>query len=329
MEENLRTLIRSLAAGAVALAATLVALPIAAQAAWPEKPVRIIVSFPPGGSSDLVARLIGQHLAEKLGQQFIVDNRPGAGGTVAGDILKKEAGDGHTFMLSNLAPFSISPALFKTIPYDPMADFTHVSYIGAVHMGMIIDGKLAKTLPELIAKAKAEPGVLNYGSSGVGSWSHVIGELFKARAGVDIVHVPYKGSGPMRQDFKAGVIPIYFDALAQNLPSIKAGEGVAVAVTSTRRIPNASDVPTFTELGLDIVAENWLGFTAPAGVPADIVAAMDKAVKEVIAMPSVQEQFVNWGLIHEAKTPAEFTAYVANQLEVWRPLIIAAGAQQK
>ena len=137
---------------------------------WPSKPVRIIVSFPPGGSSDLVARLIGQQLSEKYGQQFIVDNRPGAGGTVAGELLKQQSGDGYTFMLSNLAPFTIAPTQFETIPYDPLADFTHASYIGAVHMGIIVSPELGVTdLAGLVAKAKAEPGMLNYGSSGVGS----------------------------------------------------------------------------------------------------------------------------------------------------------------
>ena len=212
-------------------------------AAWPSKPVRIIVSFPPGGTSDIVARLIGQHLTDKLGQQFIVDNRPGAGGTLAGELVHKEAPDGYTLILANNAPFTIAPTQFKKIPYDPVADFTHIGYIGASAPGLLVQPSLGvKNLGDFIALARKDPKI-SYGSSGVGSISHILGEGVKKKAGIAMVHVPYKGSAPAIQDFKAGVLKTYYDLLAQNVPMIKAGEAVAIGVASAQRISQAPDVP--------------------------------------------------------------------------------------
>ncbi|MDG2205926.1 MAG: tripartite tricarboxylate transporter substrate binding protein, partial [Alphaproteobacteria bacterium] len=302
----------------------------AAQAAnWPSKPVRILVSFPPGGSSDLVARLLSKHLTDKFGQQFVVENKPGAGGTVAATALKREKGDGHTFMLSNLAPYSIAPTLFRKIPYDALKDFTHVSYIGTVYLGLFVSPKLGvKTLKDFVAKAKAEPGKLDFGSSGVGSWSNVIGFQFNKLANIDVVSIPYKGSRPMRQDFRGGVIPIMFDALPQNIPAIKEGSAIALAISAPARTKANPDLPTFKENGFDIVAENWLGLTAPAGLDASIASRMDAAVAEIVAKPEIQEKFSFWGLVHTRKTTKEFQSYVADQIEKWKPLIIASGAKK-
>ncbi|MEK9725498.1 MAG: tripartite tricarboxylate transporter substrate binding protein, partial [Rhodospirillaceae bacterium] len=252
--------------------------PSAGMAAWPEKPVRILVSFPPGGASDLAARLFSTHLSDKFGEQFVVENKPGAGGTVAAVALKREKGDGHTFMLSNLAPFSIAPSLFKTLPYDALKDFTHVSYLGTVYLGLFVSPQLGvKTLKEFVAKAKAEPGKIDFGSSGVGSWSNVIGFNFKNMAGIDIVSIPYKGSRPMRQDFRASVIPVMFDALPQNVPALQDGTAVALAISAPGRIKTNPDLMTFKEQGFDIVAENWLGLTAPAGLDAAVAEKIDAA----------------------------------------------------
>lgn len=306
--------------------------PSAAMAAgaetWPEKPVRIMVSFPPGGSSDLVARLLAERLSEKLGQQFVVENRPGAGGTVAAEALKREPADGYAFMLSNLAPFTIAPTQFKDITYDAVADFTHVTYIGAVHMGMFVAPTVgAATFTDFAAMAKAQPGEFDYGSSGVGSWSHVIGQNVVSQAGLKVVHIPYQGSNPMRLDFRAGVIPVFFDALLQNREMVEDGEAVAIAVTSAERLPGMPDVPTFREQGIDLVAENWLGVTAPGGLDPAIAAKLDAALAEIMASPAIVEQFATWGLVREPKSTAEFAAFVAEQVEIWRPMVIAAGAE--
>jgi tripartite-type tricarboxylate transporter receptor subunit TctC len=301
-----------------------------AQATWPSKPVRIVVTFPPGGTSDIVARLLGQYMSEKLGQQFIVDNRPGAGGTLAADIVKKETSDGHTLILANNAPFTISPTQFKTVPYDTVKDFTHVAYIGASPPALFVQPSSGmKTLADFVARAKAEPGKISYGSSGVGSIHHVLGEALKRRAGINVVHVPYRGTAPAIQDFKAGVLQTYYDLLAQNVPMIKAGEAVAVGVAAPARISQAPDVPTFREQGMDIVLENWLGISGPAGMPAPVVDAINKAVQEAMALPAVQERLQSWGIERKTMTSAEYAAFVADQIQVWRPLIIEAGAQEK
>lgn len=317
---------------ALATLAALVLAPAqqaAAQAAtWPSKPVRIVVSFPPGGTSDIVARLLGQHLTERLGQQFLVDNRPGAGGTLAADIVKKEAPDGYTLILANNAPFTIAPTQFRKIPYDPLKDFTHVAYIGASAPGLMVQPSLGvkdlKGFVELTRKEK-----ISYGSSGVGSISHILGEGVKKKAGIAMVHIPYKGSAPAIQDFKAGVLKSYYDLLAQNMPMVKAGEAVAIAVAAPQRISQAPDVPTFREQGLDIVLENWLGLSGPAGMPAELTQKIHDAVAQAVALPAVKDKLFGWGVETVAMTSADYTKFVGEQIEVWKPLIIEAGAQEK
>ena len=310
------------------MAAALGAPGIASATDWPTKPVRIMVSFPPGGSSDLVARLLAEHLSNDLGQQFVVENRPGAGGTVAAEALKREPADGYAFMLSNLAPFTIAPTQFRDIAYDAMADFTHVSYIGAVHMGIFVTPNLGlATFGEFVEMAQAAPGEIDFGSSGVGSWSHVIGQNVATMADLEMEHIPYQGSGPMRLDFRAGVISVFFDAVLQNMEMVEDGDAVVLAVTSPERLAGAPDIPTFRELGYDLVAENWLGFTAPAGLDPAIAATLDGALQSIMAREDVQAQFAAWGLVHAPKTTAEFSDFVGAQIEVWRPMVLAAGAE--
>lgn len=301
------------------------ALPAAAQTDWPERPVRIIVSFPPGGSSDLVARLLSEKLSTSLGQQFVVENKPGAAGTVAASALQQAEADGYTLMLSNLTPFNVAPIRFPDTPYDPIADFDHITYIGTVHLGLFAAPTVgAEDLPGLIEMAKADPGKYEYGSSGVGSWGHIIAEQFQKETGVELFHIPYKGSGPMRLDFRGGVVPMIFDAVPQNLPAVEEGTAVPLAVSARERIASLPDVPTFTEAGYDIVAENWLGVSAPAGVPDAIKAKLDAALVEAMESAEVMAQFDNWGLIREPKSSAEFADYVAAQLSSWTPLVEAA-----
>lgn len=316
-----------------AVATLFVALPasqaMAQAATWPNKPVRIVVTFPPGGTSDIVARLLGQYLTEKTGQQFLVDNRPGAGGTVAADLVRKEAPDGYTLILANNAPFTIAPTQFKKIPYEPIKDFTHVAYLGASAPGLLVQPSLGvKDLKGFIELTKKDPKI-SYGSSGVGSISHILGEGVKKKAGISMVHVPYKGSAPAIQDFKAGVLKTYYDLLAQNMPMVKAGEAVAIAVAAPKRISQAPDVPTFREQGYDIVLENWLGVSGPAGMPADLTKKIHDAFGEAMALPAVKEKLFTWGVETLTMSSAEYTKFVDDQIAVWRPLIIDAGAQEK
>ncbi len=310
----------------VATAATLAALssPSFAQTAWPERPVRIVVSFPPGGSSDLVARLLGEQLSASLGQQFVVENKPGAAGTTAASALKDADADGYTFMLSNLTPFSVAPIQFPDTPYDPITDFDHITYVGTVHLGLFVAPTLGiSDLETFIDAAKADPGSFEYGSSGVGSWGHIVAEQFQNVTEADLFHIPYKGSGPMRLDFRGGVIPSIFDAVPQNLPSVEEGTAIPLAISADERLSSLPDVPTFTELGYDIVAENWLGFSAPAGVPDQIKAELNSALIEAMDLPEVQAQFDTWGLIRTPKTTEEFSAYVVDQLAQWTPMVNA------
>jgi tripartite-type tricarboxylate transporter receptor subunit TctC len=301
------------------------ATPTIAQTSWPERPVRILVSFPPGGSSDLVARLLSEKLSASLGQQFVVENKPGAAGTVAATALQQAAPDGHTFMLSNLTPFNVAPIRFPDTPYDPIADFDHITYIGTVNLALFVSPKLEiTTLEAMIDAAQAEPEKYEYGSSGVGSWGHVIAEHFQKVTDTELFHVPYKGSGPMRLDFRSGVVPAIFDAVPQNLPSVQEGTAVALAVSSTERLSSLPDVPTFSELGYDVVAENWLGVSAPAGVPDEIKAKLDAALVDAMTSEDVLAQFDTWGLVRSPKTSAEFSDYVAGQLEQWTPLVQTA-----
>lgn len=318
---------------ATALSAPLAfGLPALAQAEgsdWPTKPVRIVVTFPPGGTSDIVARLLGQHLTEKFGQQFLVDNRPGAAGTVAAELVRKEAPDGYTLILANNAPFTISPTQFKKIPYDPIKDFTHIAYIGASAPGLMVQPSLGvKDMAGLIALSKSGEK-LTYGSSGVGSISHILGEAVKKKTGLQMTHVPYKGSAPAIQDFKAGVLKAYYDLLAQNVPMIKAGEAVAIGVAAPQRISQAPDVPTFREQGIDIVLENWLGVSGPAGMSPELTQKIHDAVAEALTLPAVKEKLFSWGVETRTMTTPEYTAFVTDQIDVWRPLIIEAGAAEK
>ncbi len=292
---------------------------------WPEKPVRIIVSFPPGGSSDLVARLLSERLSDSLGQQFVVENMPGAAGTVAAGALAEAEADGYTFMLSNLTPFNVAPIRFPDTPYDPIEDFDHVTYVGTVHMGLFVAPSVGvESLGDFVAAAQAAPGDYEYGSSGVGSWGHIVAETFVDLSGAELFHIPYSGSGPMRLDFRAGVVPTIFDAVPQNLPAVEEGTAIPLAVTAPSRIDSLPDVPTFTELGYDLVAENWLGVSGPDGVPEEIRTALDVALQEAMEDPDVAAQFDTWGLVREAKTSGEFADYVAAQFEQWRAMVPAA-----
>lgn len=300
----------------------------AQEAAWPSEPVRLIVTFAPGGTSDIVARLLGQYMSEDLGQQILVDNRPGAGGTVAADIVAKAEPDGLTLIMANNAPFTIAPTQFKQIPYDPIADFTPIAYIGASAPGLMVQPALGvKDLPAFVALAKGE--TMTFGSSGVGSISHILGEAVNGAAGLQMIHVPYKGSAPAIQDFKAGVLQTYYDLLAQNMPMVNSGEAVALAVAAPERIAQAPDVPTFREQGYDIVLENWLGISGPAGMDPELVAEIRAAFLAAVAKPEVQARLSDWGITPKEMSSAKYGAFVADQIEVWKPLIIAAGAQEK
>jgi tripartite-type tricarboxylate transporter receptor subunit TctC len=299
---------------------------LSAQTAWPNRPVKVLISFPPGGSSDFVARTLAPFLIEMFGQPFVIENRPGAGGMIAAEAIKREAPDGYNFIISNNAPFSIAPTQFKTVNYDPVKDFTHIAYLGSSYGGAVAHPKLGvKTLPELIAKAKANPGKLTFGSSGTGSIGHIVGETFKRLTGTDMLHVPYKGAAPLRQDLMAGVVDISLEGLLGSLPLIRAGSLVGLGTASAERLPPAPEFATFREQGVDMVTENWHGLTAPARLPAAITSRLVQGLDTLLQRKDVLDKLAVYGVFMRPMNSAAFNSYVAAQIEYWKPQIVAAG----
>ena len=320
------TLIRQTIFGAILATLTLILVPAvnAEPGAWSSEPVRIVVTFPPGGTSDLVARLLAQHLDSDFGQKAVVDNRPGAAGTVAADYVAKQAADGTTLILSNNAPFTISPTRFESIPYKPLDDFTHIAYIGASAPGLFVKPDAGiNNLQEYVDHVKNSP--MTYGSSGVGSISHILGEAVDAALGVESIHVPYKGSSPAIQDFRAGVLDSFYDMVVQNSDMIEDKEAVAIAIAAPERNPQLPNVPTFREQGYDVVIENWVGLSGPAGIEPDMVKTIHDTVLAVFANPQVQERLIELGITHRAMSTEEYTALVAELIDIWAPLIKSAG----
>jgi tripartite-type tricarboxylate transporter receptor subunit TctC len=320
-----RRLAGLLVVGTAALAAAATAF---AQG-WPTKAVRVVVTFPPGGSSDVVARQIAPLLAEKLGQTFVVDNKPGAGATIGAAEVARAAPDGYTLMLSNTAPISLSPFMLEPMPYDPLKGFTHIAYIGSVPNVFVVHPSVpAKTLPEFIAWAKQQKGPIPYGSGGVGSIGHIVGELFKAQAGIDLTHVGYRGSAPMHNDLLGGTILFAIDTLPQNVQYQKSGKLKLLAVTSTKRATMAPEVPTVVELGYPkLVADNFFGISGPAGVPKPVVEALNRATQAALADPKLLKSFEDLGITAGKMTPEEFTAFVQQQVGAWGLAVKASGAK--
>ncbi len=320
-----RTLLRTLTAAIVAGAGA-AALP--ALAAYPEKAVKIIVTFTPGGASDIVARVLAEQLSKKLGQPFVVDNKPGAGGTIGGAVVANAAPDGYTLMLSNTTPIALGPFTLEKQPYDPVTAFTEIAYLGAAPLVVMASKPSGiKTLPDIEAQAKKE-GQLNFGSGGPGSVGHIHGELIKKGTGANLVHVPYRGGAPMTTDLIANTVPVGIDVITAYVQFFKSGQLVPLAVTGTTRSPLMPDVPTVVELGSPkLVLENFFGLTGPAKLPADIVTRLNTACNEVLAMPEVQKKFTELGIVATPKTPAEFTQFVKEQVEVLGPAVKAAGVK--
>lgn len=300
---------------------------LAEPGAWSDEPVRIVVTFPPGGTSDLVARLLAQHLDTDFGQKAVVDNRPGAAGTVAADYVAQQAPDGTTLILSNNAPFTIAPTRFQSIPYEPLDGFTHVAYIGASAPGLFVQPSSGITsLDEYVAFVKETP--MTFGSSGVGSISHILGVAVDQALGVESIHVPYQGSSPAIQDFRAGVLDSFYDMVVQNSEMIEDNEAVAIAIASPERNKEIPDVPTFKEQGYDIVIENWVGLSGPAGIDPATAETIHDTVLAVFASPDIQERLKELGITHAAMSTEDYTAFVANSIEVWAPLIESAGIKE-
>lgn len=298
---------------------------------WPARPVKIVVTFPPGGASDAAARVISGPLSEKLGQSVVIDNKPG-GGTTIGANAVLAAKDDHTLMLSNSAPISIAPYLFDKPPYDPLKDFVHVFYIGSVANAFVVRPSVpAKDMKELIVWIKAQGAAgkpVPFGSGGQGSIGHIIGEMFKAELGLSMEHIGYRGAAPMFQDMMAGQLDFAVVTLTEVLPLAKDGKLRMLALTSTQKAPSAPDVPLVTELGYPkLVAENFVGLSAPASFPAAAQQRLHKAMAEVLADPKIVERLGDLGFVTKPMSTAAFTAFVADQVKTFQAPVKASGAK--
>ena len=303
--------------------------PVQAQERWPTKPVRLIVTFTPGGTSDLVARLLGPKYSAAFGQSFVVDNVPGAGGIIGADRAAKAAPDGYTLVISSVGPHGIGPTLNRNIKYDAVADFTHVALLGATPHVLLVNPKFAaRNLADLTRLARAAPGKINYASGGTGTINHIMGELIKSAGKFDMVHIPYKGSAPAMIDLLANTVPVGVDALPANIGRIKSGELRALAISSRERSPLAPEIPTFVEQGLpDVVVENWVGLSGPAHMPDDISRRLADETAKILTLPDVQDKLREWGVAVTYRRGADFTSFVRADVAKWRPVILASGAQ--
>ena len=305
----------------------IVMLSVAASAAaqqYPNRPIRFLVGYPPGGPTDITARLVAPYLSEALGQQLVVDNRSGAGGTVAAQTLATAAPDGYTIGLVANGEIAISPNLRK-VPYDPLKDFSPVSRIGAAQLALVIHPSVqAKTVADLVALAKAKPGTVNFASSGLGSTAHLAGELFKNLAAIDIVHVPYKGAGPALTDLIGGQVQMLITGYSGAVPHVKTGKLRALGVTGPKRLQAAPDLPTIGETvkGYDVTSS--YGVMLPAAASKALVARLHQELAAVVKRPDVRDRLIALGFEPEGNTPAEYAQQVRGELAKWGKLIKAA-----
>lgn len=303
----------------------LAVLPAGAQT-WPHKPLRIIAPYPPGGTSDIVSRYLALKLAPVLGQPVIVENRVGAQGIVGLEAAKNAAPDGYTFVFTNVSNISINPNIYPKLPYDGLKDFAPVTQLGLVTLGMIVSPSLkVKTLPEFIAYAKANPGKVSYGSFGTGSTAHIYGEMLKGAAGIDMVHVPYKGPGPAMQDVVAGHVQMALTDFSAIGAQVRAGNLIVLAVTGPQRWPTAPEVHTFAEQGYPLDVAGWNGIMAPAATPREIVLRMSAEINKIIQSPEGRERMLAMGLIVTGTTPDEFTAVIRRDTPRWGEMIGKTG----
>ena len=308
--------------------ALLAAAAAPALAQYPNKPVRIVVPYPPGGTSDILARLTAARLTESMGQPFLVENRPGASGTIGSQAVAKSAPDGYTLVLGTISSHGIVSAV-STTPYDPVRDFAPVTVIGSTPNVIAVHPDLpAKNLVELLKLAREKPGKLNFGSTSPGGSPHMSAELLKMMAKVDMVHIPYKGAGPMLTDLIGGQIQIGFDNLPSSMGHIKSGKVRAVAVTTTKRWPGTPDVPTVAESGVPgYEVSGWFGLLAPAGTPKPVIDALYKAVSAMLKQPDVQKQMLELGAEPGGNTPDAFGKQIAAEVEKWKKVVAITGVK--
>jgi tripartite-type tricarboxylate transporter receptor subunit TctC len=317
---------RSLIAAAFAGAA----LPAHGQnAPWPSKPIKLVVPYAPGGTTDVVARVIAEYLGRRLGQNIIVDNKPGKGAMVGTALVAKAAPDGYTLLMSVISGLSISPTLYGGGDFDPMADFIHVSLASRNPSVLVVNPNFgARTFKEYVDYAKANPGKLAYATSGAGSSNHLLGARLQQLIGVELVHVPYRGAGPAMIDTIAGNVPSMFDSLPSAAPHIKEGKVRALAVSGDERNPAFPEVPTMKESGYpDLVSYSWFGISVPAKTPAPIVDRLAREMQAVLKEPAVIKRWEEIGAESSTMAPAEVTRFIQSEIDKWTPVVKASGAK--
>ena len=317
---------RGVAAG---LALACVSMPVsAAEPPFPVRPIRFIVPNGAGGTTDLVARSVAPKLADMLGQQVVIDNRPGSGGIIGTEIVAKAAPDGHTLLMGTIGNIAISPALYRKLSYDPLRDFAPVTQLAsAAYMLLVQPSLAAKSVKDLAALAKAKPGALNFGSAGSGTGSHLAAELFKSVAGIDLVHVPYKGGSPALTDLIAGQLQLVFNGIPSSMPHHRSGRVRALAVTTPERSAVAPELPTMTEAGFrGAEATSWTGILVPSGTPLPVIATLNAAFVKALRFPDVTARLAADGAIAVGSSATEFSAYIQSELVKWARVVKASGA---
>ena len=323
----MKSMVRMLTALIVGLASIGLSMPAASAADYPTKPIRIVVPFPPGGTTDILARAVAQKLSETWNQQVIVDNRPGAGGNIGAEIVAKAPPDGYTLVTGSIGTHAVNVSLFSKLGYDPIRDFAPVSLIMEAEGLLVLHPSVpVRTVKELIALAKARPGQLSYASAGNGTAAHLSGELFKSMAKVDMVHVPYKGNVPAITDLIAGQTSLLFATMPTVLPQVQAGRLKALAVTSSSRSPAAPELPTIAEAALPgYSVTNWIGIFAPAGTPRDVVMKLNVETIRVMQAPDIHKRLVNEGAKFTPMSPDEFGTFVKAEMTKWARVVKEAG----
>lgn len=317
--------VRRLAAGLAAVA-SLVAAP-AALAAYPEKPIRLIVGFSAGGTTDVVARIVGKEVGEALGEPVVVENRPGAGSNIAAEMVARADPDGYTLLMVAVTS-AINHTLYKNLKFDLTTDFDPVALAVRVPNVLVVNPEVkANSVDELVALLKANPGQVNFASSGSGTSIHMAGELFKLRADVDVAHIPYKGSANALTDLIGGQVQYMFDNMPSAWPHVESGKLRALAVTTADRSKTAPDLPTMQEAGFkDFDVSSWFGVIGPKGMPAEVVEKLNKSIREALAKPEVRERLEGLGAVPADTTPEQFGQFIKTEVDTWGPVVTASGA---
>ena len=296
---------------------------VALAQAWPGKPIRLIVPFPPGGATDFVGRIVGQGLSERLGQQILVDNRAGADGILGLDVLKKSPPDGYTIATVSAGPLSVNPHLYVKLPYDTLRDFTAIANMVSVPLLLVSHPSLPiRNVKELIALSKRRPGEIIYSSPGVGNSSHLASELFNSMAKVKMVHVPYKGMGPAVLSLLSGEGQLLFSSIPPILPHVRSGKAISLGIGSAQRVPSLPEIPTIAESGLPgYEAYSWTGMVGPANMPRDVVQRLNKEIIEILKQKNVSEQLLTAGTVPTPSSPEEFAAYIKSEIKKWGEVV--------